>query len=307
MNKQYQLSGVTSYFPTHKHTQTKVPWWNFTPILFVYIVCYKCWCNYHIQRCPLLDDRPLVSTGLCHLDHVLWPWPQRACTTTWVLSINSLSAGIKDSMASVIITKQRACSQVLFTVILQGCFAGAGETVWLARCNYSDVIMSAITSQITGVSIVCWAVCSGADRRNSKASLAYVRGIHRWPVDSPHKGSVIRRMSSFDDVIMASIWNVNDMDRTSLSLTTTKHNNARIIYIIPRVTWEVSGLKMLFQNKNLRILSYKVNSILFFPHYRDVICLRNHVVYSYSCTQSPQNNRQFFCKLSPPELTRCIF
>ena len=40
--------------------------------------------------------------------------------------------------------------------------------------------MSAMTSQITGVSIDCWAVCLGADQRKnqSSASLAFVRGIH---------------------------------------------------------------------------------------------------------------------------------
>ena len=54
--------------------------------------------------------------------------------------------------------------------------------------HYSDVIMSAVASQITSV-------CSGADHRKhqSSASLAFVRGIHRWPVDSPHKEPVTRK------------------------------------------------------------------------------------------------------------------
>ena len=70
--------------------------------------------------------------------------------------------------------------------------------------HYKDVIMRAMVSQITGVSIVCWTVCSGADQRKhqSSASLAFVRGIHRWPVNSPHKGPVTRKMFPFDDVIM---------------------------------------------------------------------------------------------------------
>ena len=64
--------------------------------------------------------------------------------------------------------------------------------------------MSAMTSQITDASILCSAVCSGADQRihQSSASLAFVRGIHRWPVDSPHKGPVTRKIFPFDDVIM---------------------------------------------------------------------------------------------------------
>ena len=34
------------------------------------------------------------------------------------------------------------------------------------------------------------------------ASLAFVRGIHRWSVNSPHKGTVTRKIYPFDDVIM---------------------------------------------------------------------------------------------------------
>ena len=47
----------------------------------------------------------------------------------------------------------------------------------------------------------------GADQRKhqSSASLAYVRGIHRWSVDSPHKGPVTRKSFTFDDVIMAEV------------------------------------------------------------------------------------------------------
>ena len=70
--------------------------------------------------------------------------------------------------------------------------------------HYNDVIMGAIASQITSLTIVYSAVYSGADQRKHKssASLAFVRGIHRWPVNSPHKGPVRRKMFPFDDVIM---------------------------------------------------------------------------------------------------------
>ena len=69
---------------------------------------------------------------------------------------------------------------------------------------YSDVIISVMASEITGVSIACSTVYSGADQRKHQcsASLAFVRGIHRWPVDSPHKGSVTRKIFPFDDVMM---------------------------------------------------------------------------------------------------------
>ena len=40
-------------------------------------------------------------------------------------------------------------------------------------------------------------------KHQSPASLAFVWGIHRGPVNSPHKWPVTRKMSPFDDVIMS--------------------------------------------------------------------------------------------------------
>ena len=56
--------------------------------------------------------------------------------------------------------------------------------------HYSDVIMSTMASQITSLMIVYSTVYSGADqkRHQSSTSLAFVRGIHRLPLNSPHKG-----------------------------------------------------------------------------------------------------------------------
>ena len=47
-------------------------------------------------------------------------------------------------------------------------------------------------------------VYSGADQRKhqSSPSLAFVWGIHRWSVNSPHKWPVKRKMFPFDDIIM---------------------------------------------------------------------------------------------------------
>ena len=59
--------------------------------------------------------------------------------------------------------------------------------------------MTAMAFQITGALIVRSTVCSGADQRKhqSPASLAYVRGIQRSPVNFPHKGPVTRKMFPF--------------------------------------------------------------------------------------------------------------
>ena len=102
--------------------------------------------------------------------------------------------------------------------------------------------MSAMASQIISLATVCSTVYSDADQRKhqSSASLSFVwgihrwpvnspasqsfaqllvqpqikenikaprhwtfvRGIHRWPMNSPHKGPVTRKMFPFDDVIM---------------------------------------------------------------------------------------------------------
>ena len=71
----------------------------------------------------------------------------------------------------------------------------------LNNVHYNDVIMGTLASQITSLTIVYSIVYSDADQRKhqSSASLAFVRGIHRRPVNSPHKWPVT---FPFDDVIM---------------------------------------------------------------------------------------------------------
>ena len=74
----------------------------------------------------------------------------------------------------------------------------------ISNNHYDDDIMSAIASRITSLTTVYLIVYSRADQRKhqSPASLAFVPGIHRRPVNSPHKGPVTQRMVPFDDVIM---------------------------------------------------------------------------------------------------------
>ena len=71
-------------------------------------------------------------------------------------------------------------------------------------CHYNDVIMGMIASQITSLAIVYSIVYADADQRKheSSASLAFVRGIHRGQVNSPHKWPVTWKIYPFDDVIM---------------------------------------------------------------------------------------------------------
>ena len=75
--------------------------------------------------------------------------------------------------------------------------------------THSDVIMGTTASQFTSLTIVYSAVYSGTvqSKHQSSASLAFVWGIHRWLVNSPHKWPVTLKMFSFDDLIMH--WGAN--------------------------------------------------------------------------------------------------
>ena len=92
--------------------------------------------------------------------------------------------------------------------------------------HYGDVIVGAIVSQITSLTIVYSTVYSGADQRNhqSSASLAFVQGIHRGPVNSPHKWPVTRKMFPFDDVTMI----MSDNHELSVVVLPTNANKAEL-------------------------------------------------------------------------------
>ena len=68
--------------------------------------------------------------------------------------------------------------------------------------HWSDVTMSAMVSQITGIWTVCSVVCSLTlkSKKTSKLGvIGFVRGNHQWPVDFPHKGPITRKMFPFDE------------------------------------------------------------------------------------------------------------
>ena len=74
----------------------------------------------------------------------------------------------------------------------------------MAAPHYNDITMDATASQITSLTIFYSTIYSDGDQRKPKcsASLAFVRGIHRWPVNSPHKWPVTWKMFPFNDVIV---------------------------------------------------------------------------------------------------------
>ena len=82
--------------------------------------------------------------------------------------------------------------------------------------------MDLMASQITSLTIVYSTVYSAAEQRKyrSSASLAFMWGIHRWPVNSQHKWPVTRKMFPFDDVIMTRRY-----PRSLLTLSVVKSPN----------------------------------------------------------------------------------
>ena len=78
-----------------------------------------------------------------------------------------------------------------------------GKYAWIIF-HYCDVIMGTMASQITSLRLFTQPFIQAQIKENSKAPRywPFVRGIHRWPVNSPHKGPVTRKMSPFDYVIM---------------------------------------------------------------------------------------------------------
>ena len=103
----------------------------------------------------------------------------------------------------------------------------------------------AMSSQITSLTFVYSTVYSDADQRKhqSSASLAFVRGIHRGPVNSPHKWPVTRKMFPFDDVIMCGCNKVGP-----------QHNDSRgyiswsVLYFLPWLTcWGQNKMTAILQ------------------------------------------------------------
>ena len=102
--------------------------------------------------------------------------------------------------------------------------------------HYNDVIMTMIASQITGITIVYSTVYSCADqsKHQSSASLAFVRVIHRGPVNFPHKWPVTRKMLPFGDVIMLSQVSAS---RTIISLVNIYEIPKQFLHCPILLTW----------------------------------------------------------------------
>ena len=95
-------------------------------------------------------------------------------------------------------------------VVIKSCYSKARWRLFPLDCrdltkliaHYSDVITSAMASQITSLAIVYSTVYSGTDQRKHQSSALLARCEGNSPVNSPHKGPVTRKMFPFDEVII---------------------------------------------------------------------------------------------------------
>ena len=163
----------------------------FTPIavctyIYMYIyaltVCFMRQSETHIHitykmHCLFRRKRSDCRTSSIHLIPKVWcKWTSLSRLEIWAANVNCQLLWMQVSTEPLCIQHNRCPRQ-------------AGMTL-------DDVIMSAMASQITDGSSVYSTVCSYADQRKhrSSASLAFVRGIHRWPANSHHKGPVTQKM-----------------------------------------------------------------------------------------------------------------
>ena len=108
-------------------------------------------------------------------------------------------------------------------------------------------------------------VCSGADQRKhqNSASLTFAWGIHRWPVNFPQKGPVMRKMFPFDDVIMDDAGRKHRMYPHESFQKIEKANKGRLYWRI-FANWGFSG-KWVTLHKPLqsgRIWGHTFNSVV---------------------------------------------
>ena len=117
--------------------------------------------------------------------------------------------------------------------------------------HYDDVIMTMLASQITSLTVVYSIVYSGVNQRKhqSSASLAFVREIHRGPVNFPHKWPVTRKMFPFDDVtqghktICDAVVTGNECNVT-VKIYLHKTYWSQVTHIVyASVNWLMSGLR----------------------------------------------------------------
>ena len=133
--------------------------------------------------------------------------------------------------------------------------------------------MGAIASQITSLTIVYLTVYSGADqsKHQSSASLAFVWGIHRGPVNSPHKWPVTRKMFPLDDVIMA-LWHCHHFT-PDYYITVSRYSRA----------W--------YSQQSLDVIPWNWMTVIYLKHVTIIACTNRNTTLLMYYNSLRHNNR----------------
>ena len=132
--------------------------------------------------------------------------------------------------------------------------------------------MGMVASQITRIMIVYSTIHSGEDQRKHQSSttLAFVWGIHRWPVNSLHKWPVTQKMFPFDDFSII-IWVNNDsylsifsgcMQRSPTLVVTSVTVNTTFNQQLGHSAEAISTSYVQLENKNKQIIIKRKKHIL---------------------------------------------
>ena len=139
---------------------------------------YMNWNGWHSQHWCQFDLLRPRWNGHQFSDDTFKSFPsmKMLCTISIKFSLNFLPKGTIDNKLALV--------QIMAWCIIT---TKDAQVYW---CHYTDVIMGTMASQITSLTIVYSTIYSDADQRKhqSSAALAFVRGIHHWPVNSRTKG-----------------------------------------------------------------------------------------------------------------------
>ena len=121
-------------------------------------------------------------------------------------------------------------------------------------------------SQITSLTTVCSTVYSGTDQRKhqSSKSLAFLRGIHRWSVNFPHKEPVTWKMCPFDDIIMYHRFPINEVNSSKNPIINVNSRN-RFSNMWDNPFLFVSSLFSLFRHRTILLILAASLSLLAIP------------------------------------------
>ena len=208
---------------------------------------YQIWNTYTISWNIFIQYTPQIGRGHSDLKSWIRPWTSTDNLGWWYKSSTSC-------VLCVWFILEMPCYFVRFGGPFR--LKSSGPKRWFNTCiyynqrdseenftqHYGDVKMGVLGSQITSLMIVYSTVHSGTDQRKhqSSASLAFVRGIHRWPVNSLHKWPVMQKMFPFDDVIMVSTVFTDSLTSRHRSICSWKFDPPHIITFIPmtKLPWK---------------------------------------------------------------------